>query len=360
MTDERLLKATVPVFKVEGELRGDLARDLVRLEVEEDTAGLRTMSARFLAFGPHGNEPEERLLYLDGDPFDFGKRIEVSLGSPDEERVVFKGQLSAIQADFEEGAEPEVLVLAEDELMKLRMKRRSRTWEKKTDAEIARAIAGEHGLEAEVDAPGPTYEVVQQWNLSDLAFLRERGRRIQAEVGFRGGTLHFKSRDARGGSEITLVRGNHLLSVQLRADLAHQRGKVTVGGYDASKRDRIEQEAGREALGAEVSSGRSGAEIVENAMPGMASFRVREVPLKDDEARDWARAEMLRRGRRFVTISGTTRGTPDLVVGTRLRLERVGQPFEGGPYYVTRVQHTYDLRSAHRTHFDAERATVNS
>jgi len=360
MTDEPLLKATVAVFKVDGELRGDLSRDLVRLEVEEDTAGLRTLSARFLAFGPRGSEPEERLLYLDGDPFDFGKRIEVSLGSPEEERLVFKGQLSAIEADFEEGAEPEVVVKAEDELMKLRMKRRSRTWEKKTDAQIAEAIAGEHGLAAEVDAPGPTYDVVQQWNLSDLAFLRERARRIQAELGLLGGKLQFKSRSARAGTEITLVRGNHLLSIQLRADLAHQRGKVKVSGYDASKRSRIEKEAGRDALAAEGSGGRSGVQVVEDVLPGMESFRVREVPLKDDEAQDWARAEMLRRGRRFVTISGTTRGTPDLVVGSRLRLERVGRPFEGGPYYVTRVQHTYDLRSAHRTHFDAERATVNS
>ena len=360
MIDELLLKATVAVFKVEGEVRGDLSRDLVRLEVEEDTAGLRTLSARFLAFGPHANEPEERLLYLDGDPFDFGKRLEVSLGAPEDERVVFKGQLSAIEVDFEEGAEPEVVVMAEDELMRLRMKRRSRTWEKKSDADIAQAIAGEHGLEAEVEAPGPTYDVVQQWNLSDLAFLRERARRIQADVGFAGGKLHFKSRDARRGPEITLVRGNHLLSVQLRADLAHQRGTVKVSGYDASKRERIEKDAGPSALGAEAAGGRSGPQIVERVMPGMESYRVREVPLKDDEAQDWARAEMLRRGRRFVTVSGTTRGTPDLVVGARLRLERVGRPFEGGPYYATRVQHTYDLQSGHRTHFDAERATVNA
>ena len=146
----------------------------------------------------------------------------------------------------------------------------------------------------------------------------------------------------------------------MRADLAHQRGKVKVSGYDATRRERIEKEAGKSALGAEASSGRSGVQVVEDVFPGMESFRVREVPLKDDEAENWARAEMLRRARRFVTISGTTRGTPDLVVGSRLRLERVGRPFEGGPYYVTRVQHTYDLRSAHRTHFDAERATVNA
>jgi phage protein D len=360
MTEEMLFKATVPVFKVDDEARHDLSRDLVRLEIEEDTEGLRSLSARFLAFGPHGSEPEERLLYLDGDPFDFGKRLEVSLGSPEEERVVFRGKISAIEADFEEALEPEVVVMAEDGLMPLRMTRRSKTWEKKTDAQIAKAIAGEHGLDASADAPGPCYDVVQQWNMSDLAFLRERARRIQAEVGFFEGKLQFKSRGTRTGPEITLVRGNQLIAVQLRADLAHQRGKVRLSGYDATKRDRIEKEAGRDALGAEVSGGRSGPQIVESVFPGAESWRVREVPLKDDEAEAWARAEMLRRGRRFVTVSGITNGTPDMIVGARLRLEGVGRPFEGAPYYVTRVQHTYDLHSAHRTHFEAERGVVSA
>ena len=47
----------------------------------------------------------------------------------------------------------------------------------------------------------------------------------------------------------------------------------------------------------------------------------------------------------------------DMIVGSTLTLERVGAPFEGGGYYVTRVCHTYDLDDGHRTHFEAERAT---
>jgi phage protein D len=68
---------------------------------------------------------------------------------------------------------------------------------------------------------------------------------------------------------------------------------------------------------------------------------------------------MLRRARRFVTVSGLTRGSPDMVVGSRLTLNQVGQPFEGAGYYATRVRHTYDHGSGLRTYFEAERATVN-
>jgi phage protein D len=86
---------------------------------------------------------------------------------------------------------------------------------------------------------------------------------------------------------------------------------------------------------------------------------VREVPLTGGEARDFARAEMLRRARAFVTVQGVTRGSPDMIVGSRLRLERVGAPFEGDGYYVTHVCHTYDLQEGHRTRFQAERATIS-
>jgi phage protein D len=98
---------------------------------------------------------------------------------------------------------------------------------------------------------------------------------------------------------------------------------------------------------------------VATALGVSASVRVRDVALTPAEARAWARAEMLRRGRRFVTVDGVTRGTADMVVGSRLRLELVGPAFEGGGYYVTRVTHTFDRSTGFRTRFEAERPTVN-
>ena len=44
--------------------------------------------------------------------------------------------------------------------------------------------------------------------------------------------------------------------------------------------------------------------------------------------------------------------------GTRLTLERVGRPFSGGGYHVTRVRHTHDLARGFRTEFSAERPTL--
>ncbi len=58
-------------------------------------------------------------------------------------------------------------------------------------------------------------------------------------------------------------------------------------------------------------------------------------------------------------LAGRDAQAPDMVVGSRLTLQGVGAPFEGDGYTAVRVCHTYDLKSGHRTHFEAQRATVN-
>jgi phage protein D len=351
--------ATAPVFTVDGERKGDLARDLVYLKVEEATDGLKTLELRLLSIGPRAGEPVQEQLYLDGQTLDFGKTLAVSIGPADAARIVFEGTVSALEASFGAGEVPIVTAFAEDALMKLRMTRRMKTYENVTDAQIAEAIAQEHGLTAVAKADGPTYKAVQQWNQSDLAFLRERGRLIQAEVWFADETLHFATRGNRTATSISYVLGADLLEAQLRADLAHQRTSITLSGYDASRRDTIDEEAGAEAIQAEVAGGRTGIAVLQQAFGERKSYRVRHEPLVADEARAWAKGEMLRRARAFVTVNGMTSGTADMIVGSALSLDAVGAPFNGDGYYVTRVCHTYDLVDGFRTHFEAERATVN-
>jgi phage protein D len=356
---DALYVSTSPVFKVDGETKGRLAEDLLRLEIEETTAGLKTCVARFTAVARGGSSAED-LEYLDGRVLDFGKALQVSLGPEGSERILFKGALSALEARFDESVTPEVAVFAEDKLMKLRMTRRMKTYEQMSDADIAGAIAGEHGLTPDTAADGPTYDVVQQMNQSDLAFLRERARLVQAEIWCDGDTLAFKTRTNRTATSVTLVMGNQLLTAECRADVAHQRTKVVVSGYDAAQRETIEEEAGAEAVQAETSGGKTGPDVVGQSFGERAASVVRRGPLVSGEATAWAKAEMLRRSRGFVTVVGVTRGTPDLVVGSRVELQRVGRPFDGEGYYATRVRHTYDLVHGHRTSFEAERATVGA
>lgn len=358
MTDP-VLAIVSPVFTVNGELIRSLARDCVRVEIDEGVEGLRTLKAHFIAIGAGATGPQDKMLYVDGQVLDFGKAIQVSLGPDANQHVVFDGTISAIELSFGDSEPPTAVVFAEDALMRLRMTRRMRTYTNVTDADIVAQIADEHGLQTDLAVDGPRYDVVQQVNQSDLAFLRERARLVQGELWCTARTLHFSTRPRRQGTKLTVVSGNHLLSARVMADLAHQRSEVVVTGYDAATKEVIDERAGVDTITAEISTGRTGPEVVRKALGPSASIRVREAALNAAEASAWAKAEMLRRARAFVTLAGMTRGSPEMVVGSVVRVELIGAPFEGDGYYVTRVCHTFDHQQGLRTRFEAERATVN-
>lgn len=356
---ERLLSDSAPTFRVGDENVTRLSVDVQSLRIGETIDGLKTLELQVYAWPQDAKNNGSDTLYLDGTVFDFGKRIEVFIGGRDEKRLVFDGRLTAMQVEFEESVEPCVRVFAEDALMQLRWTRRVQSWVEMKDADIARQIADRHGLEADVDVDGPTWPTVQQWNMSDLAFLRERARLLQAEVWLERGRLCFKSRSARTGTELTLVQGNDLLMTVARADLAHQRTSVRVRGWDAGKAESIDAVAEGSLIRNEVgSSGRTGPELLEQNFGKRSSVRVREAPHDRDQAQAIADAELRRRARAFVRVSGVTRGSPSIQVGSRLTLQRVGRVFEGSGYYVCEYCHTYDRDRGFRTSFEAERATI--
>ncbi len=355
---EPFVHSATPVFTVDDEDVGEMARDAVHLRISDSTEGLRTLNLRLVATGPLPGQAAEGIQYLDGRLVDLGKRVKVSLGPPSMQRILFEGAISAIEIVHEEGQEPEIWLSAEDRMMDLRMTRRSRVYEDATDADILAEIAAEHGLTPDADVDGPTYDAISQFDMSDLAFLRDRARLLQADLWVDGETLAMKTRDRRAGTEITLARGADLTVVRASADLAHQRTAVSVAGYDARDRSSIDESAGAEAVEAEMTGGRSGPMVLSEAFGERPYRRLAETPLTASEAADWARAEMQRRARGFVSVSGITRGTPDLVVGSRVTLERVGAPFDGPGYYVTQAAHEFDLTDGHRTEFHAERPAL--
>ena len=273
-------------------------------------AGLRTC-ARTSSPAPREQPTNDVVEYLDGSALDFGKRLRCRSGPPGNERIVFTGLVSALEVSFTEGDVPVVAVLAEDDLMKLRLTQRSAPPTPMHGRRHRPAHARRHGLKADVDADGPTYDVVQQFNQSDLAFLRERARRIQAELWATEGSLHLATRDRRPGTSVTLTRGSDLIvGVGAGPTSPQQCTAVQVSGYDAAARARIDAEAPAHDrrsrdLGRAHRTADSAAAF--GALPGR---RVRDVPVVESEARAVARAEMLRRCRRFVQVRGTTTGHP--------------------------------------------------
>ncbi|MDX1654725.1 MAG: contractile injection system protein, VgrG/Pvc8 family [Candidatus Competibacteraceae bacterium] len=341
-----------PTLTLDGRERGDLREGLLFLAVEETTDGLFHCEANFGNWGTR--QGEVGFLYPDRRVFDFGHSLKVTMGQGSAQAQIFHGRITALEGRYPAQRTPELLVLAEDRLQDLRMTRRSRTFEETTDREVIETIAGEHDLEVEIDADGPDYPLLAQLNQSDLAFLRERARAMDAELWLEDDTLHVQARARRRSSEVTLTYGQGLREFQVSADLAQQRTALTVSGWAIDSKEAIAEQADEAAIQPELSGGDSGSQLLEGAFGARVERIVHRVPLSPPEARALAEAHYRHMARRFVCGQGVAQGDGRIRVGSRLRLKGLGGLFDG-PYYVCQVRHTFDAQDGFCTRFQVER-----
>ncbi len=347
--------ASRPTIKIDGVEQRELSEGLLQsLLIEETTLGLFRCEARFANWGAQPNADRADFYLFDGRIVDFGKEIEIELGPPRATRRVFKGRVTGLEAQFPKERPPELTVLAEDRFQDLRMARRTRTFEDKSDADAMKAVISEHGLTAEVDVDGPAHRVLAQVNQSDLAFLRERAAAVDAELWIDDRTVHVQAHARRSAGSVTLTYGAQLLEFTVLADLAHQRSAVKVSGWDVGGKQAIDVQAGESAVSSELGGRRSGGAMLGRALAERPERVGLATPLSQAEAQALADAGYRRRARRFVAGAGVADGNPSIQVGGELDVRGVGPLFEGA-YYVTLVRHTYDLVNGYRTTFQVER-----
>jgi phage protein D len=348
-----LLYSARPAISIDGEDRADLRDALMSLIVEETADGLFRAEAVFGAWGTSGGEVG--LLFTGRELLDFGREIEIEMGEGELARRVFRGRITALEARYPAERAPQFAVLAEDGLQDLRMTRRSRVFEDVNDASILASIAENHGLTPEIDVDGPQHRAVAQLNLSDLAFLRERARAVDAEIWLEDGTLRVQARARRSGATVELTYGQGLHEFSVIADLAHQRSRVAVGGWDIAAAEAIEESAGADALGSEAGAGETGPSLLQQTLGACEERIVHLAVGSRDEARVAAEAHMRRISRRFVTGQAKAEGDPRLRVGAMARLRGLGHLFDGD-YYVCETRHEFDDTGGFRTCFAVERA----
>jgi phage protein D len=355
MADDDAFQDARPTITLDGKANESLRQGLLALMICEDTQGLYRCEATFGNLS--GKSDGIDFLYFDRQTIDFGKAFRIQL----QDDLLFEGRITGMEARFPSKSPPELVVLAEDALQDLRMTRRTRTFVDQSDADVFNKIADDHQMGKNVQLTGGSYKVLAQVNQSDLAFLRERARAIEAELWVATDasgkpTLNARTRGDRAtGTPVKLGWRNELTELNVVADLAGQRTSVLASGWDVSAKDKVTHTASDSDLGSEIGNDESGASILQAKFGDRKESIAHGVPFTQQEAEARAKAYFKIQARRFVVGHGVARTNGNLRVGTFVDLDGLG-PLFNGKYYLAEVRHRFDGRCGLRTELEVERA----
>lgn len=338
-----------PTITIDGTDQPALTERLLNVVIVEQMSGLYRCEVQIGNWGPVNGTPG--FLYFDRKLLDFGKGLQVKLGSD----VIFDGRILALEASFPQGLPPRIGLLAEDRFQDLRMTRRTRSFAKVSDANVFTQIAGEYGLSPQVNLSGPTYAVLAQVNQSDLAFVRERARAIDAELWMDGRTLNAQPHSSRNNGTLQLVQGGNLREFTVLADLAGQRTSVAVNGWDVASKSGLHYEATDSIIRGELNGDASGASILQAKLGERKESLAHTVPVTSSEAQAEAEAYFKMMARRFLVGRGVASPDKRLRVGGYVDLQGLG-PLFSGKYYLAETRYLFDTTLGSRVEFTAERA----
>lgn len=319
------------VILVRGQrLRADVSNDVQAVTIDDGQG--RSDHFQITVNNSHGR-------WTDLDLFDEGNEVSIMMGYRGGPSLLFEGFVIAPGGSWPESGNPVLTVEGYDLGYKLGRNVKNRAWANVSDADIAKAIASEAGMQSAVQSTPITHEQIMQEGVSDLAFLFERAEELNYDVWVDRKTLHFGKRSR--GTDIELRWRHNIQSItNLRKSIADVSTAVVVKGWDPVRKfelvgqSDVEQTDDPASLLEEV-----GAKITAKVMGKVQTFTSRQIPTSQAEAQAIAEAKFSNLASSYVEGSLEAEGDPRLRRGVAFRLAGVGKRFEG-EYLITDSRHT--------------------
>lgn len=346
-----------PTIRVDGRAIEAVTNRVTSFRALEDVGGMTSLELRFVAQAD--THPEERSAtpFEDERALALGSRITIYSGDERRPREIFRGWVSAIEADFPEDGPAELVVHAEDALQKARLARRTKVYENLDVRTLADDIAKRLSLTARVSGFMEPLGTYVQLNESDLAFLRRVIARYDGDVQVVGDELHVAKRVDVRRDDVELVLRGQLRKARFIADLADQVTETTTSGWDFERGERVSAKS--EGLNLRPGSGRTGARVLADKLARRSEHVGHPVVTNQAEAQALVDSVFDQRARRFVRLQGTAEGNARIRVGTHVHVRGVSPRFDN-VYYVVSACHRFDLDRGYETEFEAECAYLGN
>lgn len=290
--------------------------------------------------------PTARIVLLDGDPaaqefelsnqdlFVPGKEIEIKAGYHSDEETIFKGIV--IKHNLKVRTSQSYLIVeCKDKAVKLTVGRKSKYFYESKDSEIIGEIIDGYGLGNEVEETRVQFKELVQYNVSDWDFCVVRAQANGQILAVDDGKITVQKPDYGQEEVETVAFGATMLDFDAEIDARNQFQKVTSYGWNAADQELLEIEATDPSVS--LNGNISPADLA--SVIDLENLELKNGGASPDVVlQEWADSRML-----FNQLSKTRgkvkfQGIPGVKPNTTLKLEGVGNRFNG-KVYVSAVRH---------------------
>ncbi|CAM1355648.1 type VI secretion system tip protein VgrG [Tenacibaculum ascidiaceicola] len=290
--------------------------------------------------------PTAQIVLIDGDASerDFklsneellipGKEIEITAGYHSDEETIFKGIVIKHNLRIR-ASSAQLIVECKDEAVKMTVGRKSKYFYESTDSDIFEEIIGKYSLSKDVETTNYNHAELVQYNASDWDFVVSRAQANGKLCFVDDGTITIAKPNVSQSEIETVTFGGSLLDFDAEIDARHQVKKVAAYSWNHADQEVIEIE-GKDP-NVSLNGNLSVSDL--NKTIGLESMELRHGGVvTDTELQDWADAKWL--FQQLAKVRGRVKfqGIPSVKPNTILKLEGVGDRFNGN-VYVTGVQH---------------------
>lgn len=283
---------------------------------------------------------DRRLTWVDDSRLAPGKTLVVNVRRNRATETIFDGEVVEVEPHFDvEGAR--VVVRAFDRLHRLARGRYARTFLNVTDSDVIQQIAGEAGLQAQVDATSRVHEYLVQWNQTNLEFLRERAAALGYLLYVDGRKL-FCVKPPSAREPLELKWGEDLSAFHPRLSTIDQVNEVNVRGWDPQKKEVVIGQGTTGAVTPAIGVSDKGGALAKKAFSITAKDLLTESAVRSQsEAEQIAKAVLNQHESRCIEADGTAAGNPKIKAGAAVKITNIGTRFSGA-YVVTSAMHRYN------------------
>jgi Rhs element Vgr protein len=290
--------------------------------------------------------PTARLIFNDGNPSDQefalsndnllipGKEVEIKAGYHSDEETIFKGLIIKHSLKIKSGGSV-LMIECKDKAVKLTLGRKSKYFFESKDSDVFEEIIGAYGLSNDIEATGFQHKRLVQYDSTDWDFLITRAQANGKVCVVDDGKITVKAPDISGTEIETVAFGATMLDFDAEIDARHQFSKVSSYTWNPADQELVELEASDPSVS--LNGNLSPDDLANVVSPDNLQLKYSGT-IDDQSVQDWANAKTL--FNQLAKVRGRVKfqGIPACKPNTMLKLEGVGDRFNG-KVYVSAIRH---------------------